>query len=119
MAAARSPPAACSIRSRRSAKITGRDTGEFVRGASLSCRQPAESASCFARMPESEAQLAVRRRTRQKITVTLLAVFMITMGVLLIFVLKRAPMPMRVIGGLGNLTIGSVLLMLVRQKFRG
>lgn len=67
---------------------------------------------------ESDAQLELRRRTRQKITVTLLAVFMIVMGVLLVFVLKRAPMPMRVIGGLGNLVIGFVLLVLVRQKFR-
>ena len=42
---------------------------------------------------------------------------MIVAGLLLIFVLKRAPLPMRIFMGLGNLVIGSVLLLLVRQKF--
>lgn len=69
-------------------------------------------------MSHSDAQLTLRR-TRQKITVTLLAVFLIAVGVLLLFVLKRAPLPMRIFMGLGNLVAGSVLLVLVRQKFRG
>ena len=67
-------------------------------------------------MPDSDAQLELRR-SRQKVTVTLLAAFMLVAGVLLIFVLKRAPLPMRVFMGLGNLVAGSALLVLVRQKF--
>lgn len=67
-------------------------------------------------MAEPDHQIALRR-TRQKITVTVLAVFLLVAGVLLIFVLKRAPLPLRILGGLTNLVAGSVLLLLVRQKF--
>ncbi len=66
----------------------------------------------------SERLTPALRRTRQKITITALAIFLIAAGVLLIFVLKRAPMPMRIFGGLGNIAMGSVLLLLVRQKLR-
>lgn len=68
-------------------------------------------------MSQPDAHLALRR-TRQKVTITLLAVFLIAAGVLLLFVLKRAPLPMRIFLGLGNLVAGSALLILVRQKFR-
>jgi hypothetical protein len=56
-------------------------------------------------------------RSRQKFTVVALALFLIVIGLLLLFVLKRAPLPMRILGGLSDLVIGAVLLTLVRQKF--
>lgn len=56
-------------------------------------------------------------RSRQKFTIVSLAIFLIFVGVLLIFVLKRAPLPMRIVGGLGDLVAGAALLLLVRQKF--
>lgn len=56
-------------------------------------------------------------RARQKFTIVSLAVFLIVVGVLLIFVLKRAPMPLRIIGGFGDLVAGFALLTLVRQKY--
>ncbi len=69
-------------------------------------------------MPEtSDARAA--RRARQKRTVLALAIFLIVVGLLLLFVLRRAPLPMRILGGLGDITIGAVLLVLVRQHFGG
>jgi uncharacterized membrane protein HdeD (DUF308 family) len=56
-------------------------------------------------------------RSRQKFTLVALGLVLIVIGILLIFVLKRAPMPLRIIGGLGDLVAGAVLLVLARQKF--
>lgn len=62
--------------------------------------------------PLSPAQLA-----RQKKTVYGLAAFLIVSGFLLLFVLRRVPLPLRIIAGLGDLVAGSVLLVVARQKF--
>jgi hypothetical protein len=67
---------------------------------------------------ESPAQLAYRR-SRQKFTIFGLAGFLVLAGLLLIFVLKRVPLPMRIVGGLGDLVAGLVLVTLARQKFSG
>ena len=61
---------------------------------------------------------ASRARARQKRTVLALAGFLIIAGLLLLFVLKRVPLPLRIVAGLGDLVAGSVLLVLARQKFR-
>jgi hypothetical protein len=55
--------------------------------------------------------------SRQKRVITILAVALIIAGALLLFVLKRAPLPLRILAGLGDVFAGCVLLVLVRQKF--
>jgi hypothetical protein len=62
--------------------------------------EPAENASKFA---------------RQKRTVTIIAVLLIVAGLVLLFLLKRLPLPMRLMAGLTDLFGGLVLLVLVRQ----
>jgi uncharacterized membrane protein HdeD (DUF308 family) len=54
--------------------------------------------------------------TRQKRTVYVLATLLIIAGLLLLFFLKRAPLPMRILAGLGDVFAGCVLLVLARQK---
>jgi hypothetical protein len=68
-------------------------------------------------MSEDTPARRAYNRARQKLTIVTLAVFLIAVGVLLIFVLKRAPLPLRIVGGLGDLIAGAALLMVVRQKF--
>jgi hypothetical protein len=68
-------------------------------------------------MSEDTAGRRAYNRSRQKFTVVTLGLGLMVVGILLIFVLKRAPMPLRIIGGLGDLVAGAVLLTLVRQKF--
>jgi hypothetical protein len=58
------------------------------------------------------------RRRRQKFTVVALASLLIAGGLLILFVLKRVPLPMRIFAGLGDVVAGAVLLVLVRQKLR-
>lgn len=59
-----------------------------------------------------------QRRARQKFTLLTLAAFLIGTGLFLLFVLKRVPLPLRIVGGLSDIVAGSVLLVLARQKFR-
>jgi hypothetical protein len=66
----------------------------------MSTPDPAESAAKFA---------------RQKRTVTIVASLLIVAGLVLLFFLKRVPMPMRIMAGLTDLFGGLVLLVLVRQ----
>jgi uncharacterized membrane protein HdeD (DUF308 family) len=68
-------------------------------------------------MIEDTAGRRAYNRSRQKFTLVTLGLVLIVIGILLIFVLKRAPMPLRIIGGLGDLVAGAVLLVLARQKF--
>lgn len=56
------------------------------------------------------------RRTRQKRTLLVLALVLIGSGVVILFLLKRMPLPMRMMVGLGDVFAGAVLLVLVRQK---
>jgi hypothetical protein len=67
---------------------------------------------------ETEGRRAYNQ-SRQKATVVTLATILVVAGLLLIFVLKRVPLPMRIFAGLGDLAAGAVLLVLVRQKFSG
>jgi hypothetical protein len=57
------------------------------------------------------------RRSRQRVTIQILAVGLIVAGLLLLFVLEKVPPPMRILGGLIDIAIGLVLLVVVRQKF--
>lgn len=57
------------------------------------------------------------QRSRQRFTVITLASFLIAAGLLLLFALKRVPMPLRIVAGLGDVVAGCVLLVVARQKF--
>lgn len=65
----------------------------------------------------NEVERLARLRSRQKFTVLALASFLIAAGVLLLFVLKRVPLPLRLVAGLGDVVAGCVLLIVARQKF--
>jgi hypothetical protein len=65
----------------------------------------------------NEVEQLSRLRSRQKFTVLVLASFLIAAGFLLLFVLKRVPLPLRLVAGLGDVVAGCVLLIVARQKF--
>jgi hypothetical protein len=67
---------------------------------------------------ENETQQPPRRRSRQKAMLTLLGVALIIAGAVVALFLRRIPLPMRLVVGLGDIFAGCVLLVLVRQKFR-
>ena len=58
------------------------------------------------------------RRARQQHTLLLLATVLIAAGLVVLFFLSRVPWPLRVLIGCGDVIAGSVLFVLVRQKFR-
>ena len=64
----------------------------------------------------SESQLAARR-ARQKTTVTILGLALIAGGLIVLFALRRMPLPMRALAGLTDVIAGLVLLLVGRQKF--
>ena len=57
-----------------------------------------------------------RKYARQKRLVVFLSVVLIVVGAILIFALRRVPLPMRIMAGLGDVFVGCVLLVLVRQR---
>jgi uncharacterized membrane protein HdeD (DUF308 family) len=61
---------------------------------------------------------AAARLARQRRQVVVAASVLIVGGVLILFVLKRVPMPMRILIGLTDLTGGIVLLVLALRKDR-
>jgi hypothetical protein len=65
-----------------------------------------------------ETQNAVRR-ARQKTIVTILGFGLIAGGLIVLFALKRMPLPMRLLVGLTDVFAGLTMLVLVRQKFSG
>ena len=60
----------------------------------------------------------VAQRARQKNTITILAAVLIAGGLVVLLLLGRVPLPLRLLIGFGDLVAGSVLLVLLRQKFR-
>ena len=68
----------------------------------------------------SEASPAPRsaQRARQRSTLLILAFALLIGGVLILFVLKRVPPPLRILMGLSDLFAGLILLVVVRQKFK-
>ena len=57
------------------------------------------------------------RVARQKAIVTVLGVALIIGGLIILLLLKRMPLPMRMLVGLTDVFAGLTLLILVRQKF--
>ena len=57
--------------------------------------------------------------TRQKRTIQILSVLLIAGGCVALFLLKRMPLPLRILVGLTDIVGGAVLLVVVRQKFSG
>lgn len=66
--------------------------------------------------PAGAPDTNARKFTRQKRLVAALGVVLILAGILILFVLPRVPTPMRMMAGLGDLFMGFVLLVLVRQN---
>lgn len=66
--------------------------------------------------PQDAAGTAARR-ARQRTTVLILATVLILGGILILFVLKKVPAPLRIVIGLSDLFAGLILLVLARQKF--
>ncbi len=56
-------------------------------------------------------------RARQKRAVIILSTVLITGGIVILFLLKRVPLPARIMAGLGDVVAGCVLLLAWRQKF--
>jgi hypothetical protein len=57
-----------------------------------------------------------RKYARQKRLVAILGCLLIVAGIIVLFALERVPLPMRMMAGLGDVFIGCVLLVLVRQQ---
>jgi Na+/H+ antiporter NhaD/arsenite permease-like protein len=60
---------------------------------------------------------ATPERARQKRTLRLLAAILILAGLVVLLALQRMPPPLRILVGLTDLIGGTVLLLVVRQKF--
>ena len=67
-------------------------------------------------MADVPAPLA-HRPARQKTVITTLGVLLIVAGLVVALFLKRIPLPLRLLIGVGDAFAGSVLLLVVRQKF--
>ena len=67
-------------------------------------------------MHPDDSQL-IALQSRQRKTLLLLATALIVGGLLILFVLKKMPLPMRILAGLGDVVGGCVLLVVARQKF--
>lgn len=59
------------------------------------------------------------KRTRQKITLIVLSIALILGGLVVLVALRRLPLPMRLVIGLGDFVAASMLLTFLRQNFSG
>lgn len=66
-------------------------------------------------VPENVPSATQRRQRR---TVTILATALLIGGAVVLCLLKRMPLPLRILVGLTDLVGGAVLLVVARQKFR-
>jgi hypothetical protein len=66
-------------------------------------------------MPATAPTEFERKFARQKRLVRWLAVLLIVAGIVVVAGLKRLPVPVRMMAGLGDIFMGCVLLVLVRQ----
>ncbi|PTX97707.1 hypothetical protein [Opitutus sp. ER46] len=64
--------------------------------------------------PAADAELA-RRRIRQRRTLIVLSFVLIAAGIVVLTALPRLPLPMRILTGLGDIFLGMILLVVVRQ----
>lgn len=67
-------------------------------------------------MTQAPDRLA-QERARLKRTVLILAPALIIGGLAVLFFLERMPLPLRVLVGLGDIVVGLVLLVLLKQKY--
>jgi len=74
--------------------------------------------SGLAAMTEASPAPRSAQRARQRTTLLILAFGLIVGGLLILFVLKKVPPPLRILMGLTDLFAGLVLLVVVRQKFK-
>jgi hypothetical protein len=66
----------------------------------------------------ADSSKAAYQRSRQKVTLLVLATLLFVGGLLVLFALKRLPLPMRIMTGLGDFVAGSALLLILRGNFR-
>jgi len=59
------------------------------------------------------------QRSRQKVVLIALGTVLMLGGFVVLFALKRMPLPLRLMVGLGDLIAASALFMILRQKFSG
>lgn len=57
-----------------------------------------------------------QKRIRQLRTVTVLGVLLMVAGLVILTVLRRMPLPMRLMAGLSDFFLGLVLIVLARQR---
>lgn len=57
-----------------------------------------------------------RQRARQKTIITVLACLLIVAGAVVLFFLRRMPLPLRMLVGLGDVAAGIVLLVVARPR---
>lgn len=66
--------------------------------------------------PLSPEQVA-RERARLRRTVLILAPTLIVAGILILAFLTKMPLPLRLLTGFGDIIVGLVLLVLLKQKY--
>ncbi len=66
----------------------------------------------------TEADQSDAKFVRQKRLVAILGVLLVITGLVVLVVLRRVPTPIRMMAGLGDVFIGSVLLVLTLQHSR-
>jgi uncharacterized protein YjeT (DUF2065 family) len=57
-----------------------------------------------------------QKLVRQKRLVTILGIGLIVAGAVILLLLRKPPLPLRIMAGLGDVFMGCVLLVLVRQQ---
>lgn len=66
--------------------------------------------------PLNPEQVA-RERARLRRTVLILAPILIVAGILILAFLSKMPLPLRLVTGFGDIIVGLVLLVLLKQKY--
>lgn len=59
------------------------------------------------------------KRRRQKITLIVLSLALILGGIVVLVALRRLPLPMRLVVGLGDFVAAAMLLTFLRQNYSG
>ena len=67
-------------------------------------------------MSSDPVQVA-REREKLRRTVLILAPVLIVAGLAILLFLERMPLPLRLLTGLGDIVVGLVLLVLLKQKY--
>jgi uncharacterized membrane protein HdeD (DUF308 family) len=69
-------------------------------------------------MSDTPAESSSARLAKQKRVVAILAPALIVTGVVVLVFLRRAPLPIRIMTGLGDIFIGCILLVVLRQMVK-